>query len=372
MAEDIGITLDEFRENFSRALDQLGRVIIGHTRAREQLLVAIFSEGHVLLTGVPGLGRTLIGETLAKILGLTSSRIQFTPDLLPTDILGAEVLHEAEDRSNREFRFFRGPIFANLILADEINRSPARTQSALLEAMQEKQVTVGGNKYPVPLPFQLIATQNAVETEGIYPLPEAQMDRFMMFIELDYPEKDEEKEIVTATSGAGLPAPRQVLDPETVLRMQRLAKYIPVAPSIKDFALSMIRATRPGREGTSDEISGMIRWGSSPRGGQCLLRGAKILAIVRGRNYVSREDIRDIAHPVLKHRLIPDYRTKAQGVSLDDVIDRLIDETERRILPEASSSRVRQVLKGRLFEKTSDGPGLLGAAAKRIQTLRGK
>jgi MoxR-like ATPase len=372
MAEDLGITLDEFRENFSRALDQLGTVIIGHTKAREQLLVAIFAEGHVLLTGVPGLGRTLIGETLARILGLTSSRIQFTPDLLPTDILGAEVLHESEDKAVREFRFFRGPIFANLILADEINRSPARTQSALLEAMQEKQVTVGGNKYPVPLPFQLIATQNAVETEGIYPLPEAQMDRFMMMIELDYPDKDEEKEIVTATSGEGLPAPQQVLTAETVLKMQRIAKYIPVAPSVKDFALSMVRATRPGREETSEEISKMIRWGSSPRGGQCLLRGAKILAVVRGRNYVSREDIKDIAHPVLKHRLIPDYRTKAQGVSLDEVIDRLVEDTERMLVPKAASSRVRRMLKGELFQTAAAGPGLLEAASKRIRELRWK
>lgn len=339
--------LAEFPEHFEAVRKALGRVIVGHERAVEQLLVALVADGHVMLTGVPGLGRTLIVKTVAKVVGLSFSRIQFTPDLLPTDITGTEVLQESPDRRSRSFRFFKGPIFANLVLADEINRSPPRTQSALLEVMQERQITVGGQKYAVPAPFLLIATENSLETEGVFPLPEAQMDRFLMAIHLDYPSFAEEVGIVDASTSELGSELTPVLSLENLLAMQRLARMVPVAPSVKEYALALVRNTRPHPQTPADGVARMLRWGSSPRGGQGLIAAGKVLACVRGRSYVIRQDIRDVALSVLAHRLVMSFRAGAQGTSMRQVVDRLIAETDRQMAPAVKSRRWRDVLIGR-------------------------
>ncbi len=336
--------LDDFRATFHGVLDELGKVVVGQRRQVESLLTGMLADGHVMLTGVPGLGRTLLGTSLAKVLGFTSSRIQFTPDLLPTDITGTEVLQESPDHSRREFHFFKGPVFANLVLADEINRSPARTQSALLEVMQERQVSVGGHTYPAPLPFLLIATQNSLETEGVYPLPEAQMDRFIMSIEMDYPSAEEEKDIIDLTTVGARPEVKQVLDPEKFIQMQKLAISIPVVPAVKRFTLALVTQSRPGERGSPPEMAHMVRWGVSPRGGQCLLRAAKVWAITQGRSYVSRQDIKDLAYPVFAHRIILDFRAEARGLSVREVVDYLSARCDAQYGPSANSRRLRQLL----------------------------
>jgi MoxR-like ATPase len=240
----------------------LGKVLVGQAQAVEHLLAAVFAGGHVLLEGMPGLGRTLLVKLAAKVLGLSFNRIQFTPDLLPTDITGTEVLQENADRRTRCFRFFPGPVFANMVLADEINRSPPRSQSALLEVMQERQVTIGGQQHAVPAPFLLVATQNLLETEGVFPLPEAQRDRFLMSIRLDYPSFGEELAIVDAATGAGGPPPEPILDPQMLLAVQRFARMVPVVPSVKEYALALVRRTRPGGQGAGG-VCRMLRWGAS-------------------------------------------------------------------------------------------------------------
>ncbi|MBL8792541.1 MAG: AAA family ATPase [Planctomycetia bacterium] len=300
-----------------------------------------------MLTGVPGLGRTLLVKSAARVLGLSFNRIQFTPDLLPTDITGTEVLQESADRRTRSFRFFKGPIFANLVLADEINRSPPRTQSALLEVMQERQTTVGGQRYALPTPFLLVATQNSLETEGVFPLPEAQMDRFLMAIHLDYPGFGEEVDIVDAATGAGAAVLQQVLSAEQLVAMQQLARLVPVVPSVKEYALALVRNTRAGAEAKAGSVASLLRWGSSPRGGQALIAAGKVLACVRGRQYVTRQDIRDVALPVLAHRLILSFRAGAQGTRMSELIDRLVAETDRQLAPPLKSRRWRDVLLAR-------------------------
>jgi MoxR-like ATPase len=336
--------LSQFQKSFQAVQAELSRVIIGQATALEQLLVALFADGHVVLSGVPGLGRTLLVKSLARVLGLSFSRIQFTPDLLPTDITGTEVLQESPDRRTRSFRFFKGPVFANLVLADEINRSPPRTQAALLEVMQERQVTVGGRKYPVPSPFLLVATQNSLETEGIFPLPEAQMDRFLLAIHLDYPSFQEELDIIDVATGTRVATPAQVLTPEQMLEMQKTARLVPVVPSVKEYALALVRNTRPSTPEAADGIGHLVRWGASPRGGQALLTSAKVLACVRGRPYVTRQDIRDVALPALAHRLILNFRAGAQGMSLRDLVQRLIAATDAQLAPPVKSRRWRDIL----------------------------
>ncbi len=336
--------LTNFRDNFEAVKAELANVIVGHDEAVEQLLVAACCGGHVMLTGVPGLGRTLMVKSLANVLGLSFSRVQFTPDLLPTDITGTEVLQESADRRTRSFRFFKGPVFVNLVLADEINRSPPRTQAALLEVMQERQVTVGGTKHPVPAPFLLVATENSLETEGIFPLPEAQMDRFMMAIHLDYPHPAEESAIIDAATGTSSPSVSQVLQPETLIEMQRTARAVPVVPSVKQYALALVRNSRPGTAGGLDEVGHLLRWGASPRGGQALIAGAKVLACVRGRSYVTRQDVRDVALPTFAHRLIPSFRAGAEGVSVGELVSRLVEATDQQTAPPVKSRRWRDIL----------------------------
>lgn len=341
----VGLSLTEFRLNFEAVHTALARVIVGHAAALELLLVAVFADGHVMLSGVPGLGRTLLVKSLARVLGLSFSRIQLTPDLLPTDVTGAEVLQESADRRTRSFRFFKGPVFANLVLADEINRSPPRTQAALLEVMQERQVTVGGRNYPAPVPFLLVATQNSLETEGVFPLPEAQMDRFLMAIHLDYPSFEEELGIIDVSTGALAAAQaEQILTPAQVIEMQQLARLVPVAPSVKEYALALVRNTRPGPEASADDIGRLLRWGASPRGGQALIAGAKVLACVRGRLHVTRQDIQDVAVPALAHRLILSFRAGVQGTSMRQLVEQLIAQTDRQLAPPVRSRRWRDIL----------------------------
>jgi MoxR-like ATPase len=251
-------------------------------------------------------------------------------------------LQESADRRTRSFRFFKGPVFANLVLADEINRSPPRTQAALLEVMQERQVTVGGKKYPVPSPFLMVATQNSLETEGVFPLPEAQMDRFLMAIHLDYPDFPDEVAIVDAATGVARPQSRQVLTPELLVEMQKTARLVPVVPSVKEYALALVRNTRPESPDSARGVRQFLRWGASPRGGQALIASAKVLACVRGRPYVTRQDIRDVALPALVHRLILSFR--AQGLRMPDLIDRLMTETDAQVAPPIKSRRWKDVI----------------------------
>ncbi len=357
--------LQTFRDNFRRITEEVESVVIGQDRIVRLLLTAILAEGHVILTGVPGLGRTLIAETIGKVLGLKVSRIQFTPDLLPTDVTGTEVVEMIEGA--HQYRYIPGPVFANMILADEINRAPARTQSALLEAMQEKQVTAAGKRYPLDKPFLVVATQNTLETEGVYPLPEAQLDRFMMQIEMDYPDADAEVGIVDATTSVIHHTASAVCDPATVVEMQQFAKMIPVTQTIKEFTSKLVRASRwegePVRlrrdtieakkrfwwgglkkESKIDRVAQYVRWGASPRAGQCLLRAGKISAIVKGRSYVAREDIVEVAHPILAHRVIPDHRAGAKGLTSLKVVERLVEEVNQATAPQPVSSRMKSLL----------------------------
>lgn len=336
-ANEGGRTMEpaEFQKLFASVHAELARVVIGQERAVEHLLVAVFGGGHVLLTGMPGLGRTLLVKTLGEALGLEYRRIQFTPDLLPTDIVGAEVL-ERNREGERRFHFFKGPVFANLVLADEINRSPARTQSALLELMQERQITTGGQTYRLPKPFVLVATQNTVESEGVWPLGEAQADRFMLCIEQFYPDEEAEGRMLDVTTGTRRIQTQKVADPEAVVAMQNLAREVPVVPSVKQFALAIVRATRPGAESGGDGATD-IRLGASPRAAQAILMGAKVLALARGRTHVSKSDVIEIAPSVLTHRLMVDFRAQAQGRDARFIVERILQHARRRALPEVSA-----------------------------------
>ncbi len=336
MSEPKAVTVEEFRETFRRAREQLTRVVVGQDRVVEHLLAAIFAGGHVLLKGLPGLGRTLLVKTLGHVLGLEYRRIQFTPDLLPSDILGAEVLAGRAATHERHFQFFRGPVFANLILADEINRSPTRTQNALLEAMQERQVTVAGQTYPLPRPFILVATQNTLDTEGVFNLGEAQVDRFLMMIEQAYPGAADEKRMLALTTGAITVAAETVAGPDTILAMQRLAREVPVVPSVRDFALWIVRSSRPGESGAAPGIGESVRLGASPRAAQALLLTGKVLALARGRTHVARQDIIDVVEPVMAHRVLLDFRARAQGSACADILRALIARAQALAVPSVS------------------------------------
>ena len=320
---NLGDVLQEFRQHRFVMQDELQKVIIGQNLVIEQIFAAIFTRGHCLLEGVPGLAKTLMVSTLARILDLDFRRIQFTPDLMPSDITGTNVLEE-DEQGKRNFRFVEGPIFTNILLADEINRTPPKTQAALLEAMQERQVTVGQETYRLPDPFFTIATQNPIEQEGTYPLPEAQLDRFMFNIKVDYPTQDEEERILAATTRGEKPEIEKVLSAKAILNVQKLVSSVAVSEYIIKYASSLVRATRPKDDSAPEFVKELVDWGAGPRAGQFLIQGGKALAAMDGRFSVAIEDIQKVALPVLRHRVSTNFQAQAEGMTTEDVIDRLL------------------------------------------------
>ncbi|HOO55823.1 MAG TPA: MoxR family ATPase [bacterium] len=306
---------------------EISKVIVGQSEVVEQALVGLFSKGHILLVGVPGLAKTLLVRTLAGILGLEFNRIQFTPDLMPADITGTEILQNSPD-GGKCFSFIKGPVFSNVILADEINRTPPKTQAALLQAMQEYSITVGAKTYSLDKPFFVLATQNPIEQEGTYPLPEAQLDRFMLNVKVDYPDADEEAEIVSRTTAIDEPEVSVVLSKEDLLSMQELARQIPVADHVVKYSVSLVRSTRPWEKDIPEFINKWVSWGAGPRASQYLVLGAKTRALIKGKNAATIEDIRAVAKPVLRHRIIPNFSAEADGVIPDLIIDKLIEEVK--------------------------------------------
>ena len=316
--------LAEARE---RIQDQLSRVIVGQQNVVEELLITLFARGHCLLEGVPGLAKTLMISTLAKTMDLSFSRIQFTPDLMPADITGTEILEENKTTGERERRFLQGPMFCNVLLADEINRTPPKTQAALLEAMQERQITVGRERYPLESPFFVLATQNPIEQEGTYPLPEAQQDRFMFKIFVQYPSFDEEFEVAQRTTGGVEEEVASVLNGEEINSLQQLVREVPISDHVVRYALSLVRQTRVGSPGVPEFIQEMSAWGAGPRAVQFLILGGKARALLYGRTHVSTEDIAALAKPVLRHRVVVNFAAQSDGVSSDDIIDKLLEAT---------------------------------------------
>ncbi|HSH95681.1 MAG TPA: MoxR family ATPase [Roseimicrobium sp.] len=312
---------------------ELHKVIIGQDKVIELMLAALFARGHCLIVGVPGLAKTLMISTLAKVLKLNFNRIQFTPDLMPADITGTDILEEDHTTGKRAFRFVRGPVFSNIVLADEINRTPPKTQAALLQAMQEYHVTAGGRTFALDLPFMVLATQNPVEQEGTYPLPEAQLDRFMFMVNIGYPSKKEERQIVRATTMDLDQTPEPVLTAADIIQIQKVLRKLPVSDHVVDYAVSLARATRPKEPNTPAFINDLLTWGAGPRAAQYLVLGAKASAILDGRLNVSCEDIRRVAKPVLRHRIFTNFNADAEGVGPDQVIERLLEA-----VPEASGT----------------------------------
>ena len=305
--------------------EEMGKAIIGQEQVLEELLTCIFARGHAILEGVPGLAKTLMVSSLADCLDLDFARIQFTPDLMPSDITGTEVIHEDRASGTRGFKFLHGPIFNNIILADEINRTPPKTQAALLEAMQERQVTAGGKRMPMKDPFFVLATQNPIEQEGTYPLPEAQQDRFMFKIFVDYPNWDEEFDIVRLTTAVEEVKLSAVLDGPAILSLQELVRRVPVADHVIQYAMRLVRATRVHEGDVSQVIRDYVSWGAGPRACQYLILGGKVRAVLHGRSHVSTEDIQAVAHPVLRHRIVTNFNADAEGIDTDKVVDRLLE-----------------------------------------------
>ncbi len=308
---------------------EIHKVIIGQDEVIEDLLVALFSKGHCLFVGVPGLAKTLLVSTLARVLNLKFSRIQFTPDLMPSDITGTDILHEDQATGKRSFQFIKGPIFSNIILADEINRTPPKTQAALLQAMQEHQVTVGGNTYHLDQPFLVFATQNPIEHEGTYPLPEAQLDRFMFIINVPYPSREQEVEIALSTTSGHNPEIEIVLDAERVQELQKLVPRVPVSEHVAHYAVDLVQNTRPNQNGSSPSfINEWIDWGAGPRASQYLILGAKARALMDERVSITVEDIRSVARQVLEHRIILNFKAEAENVTPADIIDKLLEQVK--------------------------------------------
>jgi len=305
----------------------------------EELLIAMFARGHCLLVGVPGLAKTLMIRTLADSMSLSFNRVQFTPDLMPSDITGTELLQEDKMTGQRVFKFLRGPLFANVILADEINRTPPKTQAALLEAMQERQVTAGGTRHPLPDPFFVLATQNPIEQEGTYPLPEAQQDRFMFSIRVDYPNEEEEYRIVERTTTTQQPQVEHVLSGQEILEMQELVRRVPVAPYVIRYAMRFARLTRKDNGDVPSFIRDYVTWGAGPRASQYMVLGAKARAVLQGRYHASCEDIRAVAAPVLRHRIITNFNAEAEGIKPDDIVRRLADLIPRDPQEKVASSQ---------------------------------
>ncbi len=316
---------EELQRTHQRLRDELRKIIVGQDVVIEQLLIALFAGGHCILEGVPGLAKTMMISSLARCLTLSFTRIQFTPDLMPSDITGTEVIAENKATGERAFKFLPGPVFANIILADEINRTPPKTQAAMLEAMQERQVTIGGVRHELAPPFFVLATQNPIEQEGTYPLPEAQQDRFMLKVLIGYPDYDEELEIATKTTGEYDTALDAVLDGEAILEFQKLVRRVPAAPPVVKYALDLVRATRPEQDGSPEIVRKHLSWGAGPRAVQFLILGAKARAILRGNRHVSTEDIRALAAPVLRHRIITNFAAQAEGYTPDRLVGDLLE-----------------------------------------------
>ena len=323
--------ITELRKKYESLRQELAKVIIGQDKVVEQLLICILSRGHGLLMGVPGLAKTLIVNSLAQAMSLQFNRIQFTPDLMPSDITGTEILQETDHPGRRAFVFTKGPVFANIILADEINRTPPKTQSALLEAMQEHRVTVSGKVLPLPSPFFVLATQNPIEQEGTYPLPEAQLDRFMFFIHVDYPTMEQERRIARETTGAA-PAPlSKLLNAEEVLKYQEIVQRIPVPDHIYDTAVDLVRHSRPRSDEAPEWVKKWVTWGAGPRAIQYLIKGAKAHAVLQGSYLVRMEDLEAVAKPVLTHRILTNFQAQAEGVTSNFIIEKLLEEVRGEV-----------------------------------------
>ena len=318
--------LQQFSDLKGKLLGELHKVIIGQDQVIELLLAAMFARGHCLIVGVPGLAKTLLISTLAQVLKLDFNRIQFTPDLMPADITGTDILEEDQATGKRSFRFVHGPVFANVVLADEINRTPPKTQAALLQAMQEYQVTAGGKTYPLEQPFFVLATQNPVEQEGTYPLPEAQLDRFMFMVNIGYPSQAEERAIVRRTTMDIGDEPHPVMTAADITQVQKVLRKLPVSDHVVDYAVALARATRPKEESTPRFINDLLTWGAGPRAAQYLVLGAKANALLHGRLNVSCDDVQKVAKPVLRHRIFTNFNADAEGMSPDAIIDRLLHE----------------------------------------------
>ena len=341
--------VERMRSSFDRLRGEIGKVIVGQNEVVEQLLIAIFSRGHCIIEGVPGLAKTLLISTLADCLHLDFHRIQFTPDLMPTDITGTEVIHDDVASGTREFRFLPGPVFANVILADEINRTPPKTQAALLEAMQERQVTIGGEGHVLPAPSQQQATQNPIEQEGTYPLPEAQQDRFLFKIYIKYPSRSEEYDIVRQTTEDASASAEPVFTREEIQEVQEIVRRVPVSDPVVNYALNLVRSTRvsdtPDDESVSEFVKEYVAWGAGPRACQCLVTGGKAKALLAGRYHVSIEDVKSVAHPVLRHRILTNFHAEARGYTVDKIIDRLLAETPTEESEALSDGQVRKILR---------------------------
>ncbi|MBT4784611.1 MAG: MoxR family ATPase [Candidatus Marinimicrobia bacterium] len=316
--------LEKLSELKSTFFKEISKSIIGQRNVLDHILIALLCKGHTLIVGVPGLAKTLMIKSLADILNLNFKRIQFTPDLMPSDITGTEVIEEDQSTGKRSFRFFQGPIFGNIILADEINRTPPKTQAALLESMQEHKVTASGHTYDLEEPFFVLATQNPIEQEGTYPLPEAQLDRFMFNILIDYPSQEDEISIVHSSTAGNSPELKKVISKDDIITLQKLISRIPVADNVVEYAVNLVTSTRPGKS-SKDYINEWIDWGAGPRASQYLIMGAKARAALDGRPTPNIEDVKSLAIPVLRHRLIPNFNAEAEGMKVDDIISKLLD-----------------------------------------------
>lgn len=318
--------LQEIKEVYNKAISEIGKVFIGQTKVVEQVLYALLAQGNVLLIGVPGLGKTLLVNSLAQLLDLDFKRVQFTPDLMPTDIIGTEIIEENANTGERNFRFVKGPLFTQILLADEINRTPPKTQAALLQAMQERKITSGNTTYPLEEPFFVLATQNPIEQEGTYPLPEAQLDRFMFNVKMEYPPIDEEIAMVKATTSGESEKLEAIITGERIKELQAIVRKVPVADRVIKYAVSIAEATRPNGQNPADYVKNYITWGAGPRASQYLILGAKARAVLQGRFHASCEDIRALAHSVLRHRIMLNFSAEAEGITTDSIIDKIIKE----------------------------------------------
>jgi MoxR-like ATPase len=337
--------LEQLGQTVSQIRRELSQVIVGQEQVIEELLITLLAGGHALLVGVPGLAKTLLISSLAKSIQLQFSRIQFTPDLMPADITGTEVIQEDRSSGTRDFRFIPGPIFANVILADEINRTPPKTQAALLEAMQEHQVTAGGRRHALPSPFFVLATQNPIEQEGTYPLPEAQLDRFMFSILLDYPSQQDELEIVLRTTSDQAPELSPTLSGEKLLELSHVVRRIAITPSVALTATQIARLTRPTDQHATELAKRCIRWGAGPRASQYLVLGAKARAAMKGRPFVHLEDIRAVSHPVLRHRIKLNFQAEAEGVTVENLIDQIVTHAIENLRDPRTSEQLDEVLR---------------------------